>query len=350
MNTEKVKKSVAGIAGLLKKDSCKLFSIQELIEFWKEGVFQIPSFQRGNVWNAVRTETLWNSLLRGFPIGAINIRPSIDGKGFDVIDGQQRITAISLGFDDLKDYKRYQENNPTDNAGIAERKRRSILWIDMGERSDVEQEQENGTLRQSKRDFFFRVTTAAHPWGFELSDKEQSDVKLEYSIQKNALNILLEDERFVVENCENGAKPYPYELWPVKAVLPVPFTVVRKFCSDNPKSLLTMEQFEAYCGKNYDDMNWWRYYLSRRRALENGEKNIHIDEAWKKLCSRIERLGEIKILAQSSEKVDPKHLSVYFQRLNKGGVVPDEEEVQYSMLKATLPELKQLDFIARDRM
>ena len=59
----------------------------------------IPEIQRGVVWNATRCEVLWDSILRGIPIGAISLRPTEDGR-WEIFDGQQRTNAVALGYAD----------------------------------------------------------------------------------------------------------------------------------------------------------------------------------------------------------------------------------------------------------
>lgn len=79
-------------------------------------VAAIPSLQRGAVWKPQQVELLWDSILRGFPIGALVIsevlknQQSCSGKhgsgwatdniSHRLLDGQQRCNAIALGFQD----------------------------------------------------------------------------------------------------------------------------------------------------------------------------------------------------------------------------------------------------------
>jgi hypothetical protein len=83
----------------------------------------LPGFQRNAVWTETKVEDLWDSMLCRFPIGAILLARYGDfsevgkkipqltssnlqqdtiindkGDGFIVVDGQQRLNAISLGF------------------------------------------------------------------------------------------------------------------------------------------------------------------------------------------------------------------------------------------------------------
>ena len=73
----------------------------KLIEIagWTSGTSEvaIPPLQRGLVWKPNQVEMLWDSILRGFPIGSFMLSDADDGKFF-LLDGQQRFNAISLGY------------------------------------------------------------------------------------------------------------------------------------------------------------------------------------------------------------------------------------------------------------
>ena len=71
----------------------------------------IPALQRGLVWRPRQNELLWDSILRGFPIGALvvskwNERLKKAAEKLNetfthhLLDGQQRCYAITLGFTD----------------------------------------------------------------------------------------------------------------------------------------------------------------------------------------------------------------------------------------------------------
>ena len=110
-NTEKKKKTMAD---KLNKYHC--FTIK-LPEIAKSDEIKIPNVQRGFVWNPARCATLWDSILRGFPIGSICLQ--MNGENTDLLDGQQRWTAIKLAFSKFI---------PKTND-----EKQSILWIDLGE-------------------------------------------------------------------------------------------------------------------------------------------------------------------------------------------------------------------------
>lgn len=116
-------------------------------------VLAMPPIQRGFVWKPKQIQDLWDSLLRGMPIGSILLKESqpdekstglapvnrhVEGNakpGFHLLDGQQRTLAMLLGF-------------PSSFSALHK------LWIDFSEPG------KNGSQ------FQFRVTTEAQPFGF----------------------------------------------------------------------------------------------------------------------------------------------------------------------------------------
>ena len=83
-------------------------------------VAKIPSLQRGAIWKAGQIELLWDSIFRGFPVGALVVSEYLMGQKSrrgayadpqesdwhskvrerHLIDGQQRCNAIALGYVD----------------------------------------------------------------------------------------------------------------------------------------------------------------------------------------------------------------------------------------------------------
>jgi len=55
-------------------------------------------------------ESLWDSLLRGYPVGSF-LLSRIDNGTLFLLDGQQRATSIALGY-----YDPWQEND--ENSGL----------------------------------------------------------------------------------------------------------------------------------------------------------------------------------------------------------------------------------------
>ena len=74
-----------------------VYTLKEIALWAQNSKVDIPNVQRGFVWKPSQIENLWDSLLRGYPVGAFVMTPKSDGN-FEILDGQQRATSISLGF------------------------------------------------------------------------------------------------------------------------------------------------------------------------------------------------------------------------------------------------------------
>lgn len=144
----------------------------------------IPAIQRGLVWNATQAEVLWDSLMRGIPIGTFTL---IDGKDgyLELLDGQQRANAIAMGF------RAMPSDGDTD-----EEKRKPLLWIDLAP-----------TLSEDSRCMFvFRVTTPGQPWGYKLPTvtTENNTNRLDVEQRRKVL-----DENGIARSSISARKPFP---------------------------------------------------------------------------------------------------------------------------------------------
>jgi hypothetical protein len=302
---------------------------------------EIPAFQRGLVWNPAQIEVLWDSLLRGIPIGAISLIPmegaerysqtAADGgrKGYFILDGQQRCNAITLGFREFDG----ADKNP-------------ILWIDLLPSKEIQD--------RSNRRFFFYVTTPARPWGYSISDSngENKSGNISPGRYREAL------ERIKFESRDGQIKPVVEDLWPVEATLPVPFAVFRKFVDDGGEA-----RFFDYISQNEDklklhEVGWYQNFREKRNVLstENVEllekKVSTITIAYRNaLKTPIMALVAPSSLAswpaEQSQNFnadnDNSEIAVYFARLNKGGTPPSLEDLNYSILKSINPSLGKIE-------
>lgn len=264
---------------------------------------RIPELQRGLVWNASRMEALWDSILRGIPIGAISIR-----KG-ELLDGQQRYHAITTGLSKDRD-KATSE----------------ILWLDLNPVSNV-----------GERKFAFYVTTMAHPWGYKQSADEKSNSLLCHAEQRSAI------EEFNARGYEWEssqkvvARPYPCEMWPWKATLPVPFSVIYQFALGGSQDG-SFEDFAVFVREFFSKENWGKNFLEKVKDCELPQ------EQWNQTIAAIRSVCNYKVVIVNADCIsNDADVALYFKRMNKNGEEPPEHEIQYSMLKSRLPELKKLD-------
>lgn len=182
------------------------FPVKEIANWRSNGRVAIPSLQRGLVWNPNQVELLWDSILRGFPIGAFvfskvdaasNQRTSEthDDAEFFLLDGQQRSNAISLAFEE------------------GGNRLQARLWADL--LPDM----------PPARRFLVKVTTKAHPWGYESND--DSHVLNARSI-RDAIGLFTQKRLCEIKNVDIS-KLDLMRTWPVTAGCPIPLSVLLHF-------------------------------------------------------------------------------------------------------------------------
>lgn len=289
-------------------------------------IASVPTLQRGLVWHPAQIELLWDSLLRGFPVGSIVVCQRIPGQddGDDsavthhLLDGQQRTHAISLGFDDPFAAAYASTNPPTP----------SILWIDLFPEISS----------NSTREFMVRLTTSAHPWGFSRADSCDG---MRASEIRNILKGVALDP-----SSPDYVKPNPADLFPAEAAVPIPMAwltrqdsihadafwsgildrcertetlwsaKVSEFLSDHSDAAKKARQglFDALR----------RFHGSQIIALPAPDSLVHATR------------GETSRPPVMLENSAIEHL---FQRLNRQGTRLDGEELAYSMIKAYWPQV-----------
>ena len=110
---------------------------------------QLPVMQRGFVWKPVQIERVWDSILRGFPVGAFMLSKATDDTKW-LFDGQQRSTSIALGL-----YSPWEDDITT----IGNAKQLPVIWLDL-----------NSKQNSYEQKFVVRAVTQSHPWGYRLYD------------------------------------------------------------------------------------------------------------------------------------------------------------------------------------
>ncbi len=269
----------------------------------------IPKFQRGLVWSPAQVELLWDSVMRGIPIGCITLMP-YEGNGatYGIFDGQQRYNALRLGCPGI-------EENDT------------ILWLDLAPSEKVKE-------RCPDRKFFFYVTTKGQPWGYHLGNP--TDSRLSTAERCHALR------RAGFEDKITCQKPEPSKMYPFEARCPIPFRELRRIGSSVSREAL----MELIGDKKYAE---GMADLVTDEAVEELRRALALVETYRVIAV----VSPVKFDRGQGTSGTGSDVATYFARLNKGGTEPSQEDVRYSILKSILPavsEIDSLDSLAVDRM
>lgn len=291
-----------------------------------KGEVELPTFQRGLVWSAAQIEVLWDSLVRGIPIGTFSLLPTKgnerystteavtsggSGNRYFLLDGQQRANAIALGF------------QPFPAAGDV---KSSILWVDL----NPDQELQNKSTRKT----FFYVTTPARPWGYRIEDAngENRSGQVPVAQWRKALEE-------IGWSSEAVAKPAPAQLWPVCARLPVPVSCLGGLAATKQPVCVAFDKFP-----------WAKHLVAAAAAMDMSEDALktaarNIFEKLIDVCesTRVTAMVAPGGLAADGGDGETSEIALYFTRLNRSGTQPSREDLDYSILKSILPELHQID-------
>lgn len=284
-------------------------------------VASIPALQRGLVWSPQQNELLWDSLFRRIPIGAIILSPMTlaQSKGAPcthmILDGQQRCNAIALGFD----------KDPFATQGGDRNK--SILWLDLSPANDIRS--------KTSRRYLFRVTTPAHPWGYEISDEMGRSSCLNAGRIRDAISRT---------SCDQGRRLFTSETYPYAANIPFPVGWL----------IDAYEKGETEADFKENVLLWSKklpFLELRRKVVDFCET----DEATLRyVYNGIDSLFQSRIVAMNSpkeiveeevkngEQATIEHL---FSRINRQGTRLDGEELVFSTIKTYWPEIE--DVICR---
>jgi hypothetical protein len=281
-------------------------SVQDLADALngRQKKIQLPSFQRDAIWDESHIETLWDSILRGFPISSflfarvnglnaaeLGLRATqisraeaargtseeISDTELIIIDGQQRSIAIALG---LRQWR------PKDSAR---------LWLDLGQPEKPESEL-----------YRFYVCSFLKPWGENATAAMQRDAlqAADARIRKNSNTLQITDETLK-------------HTWPVRAELPVPFA-----------DLLTWLN-----GNRSGD---WQDLVPK--AKRSGQPRDDLDA----LFQKVKAVTSYQIPVFLAEELSVEQLGQVFHRLNKQGYEMSNEDLFFSALKMVWPQAHDL--------
>ena len=316
-----------------------------------DGELDIPPVQRRFVWNATRLEVLWDSIMRNIPIGTFSIRAKMDEYGkwtkqWDLLDGQQRATAIMSAYRSFPPEPTPVEMRADDYNAKRSALEAPVVWIDLL------------PIKIYGRKYVFRVTTAAHPWGYNLTDDETSNSRIEEKYKRDISNKFNWCNKGDKALLSEAVKPYPSELMPYGAECPVPFSLILECCkkskldSENKpnenKPNPTLDDFIKFCRQKKtapvirDGLCPWNWFdADGNKFLTSVESRREaVEKVWNALVKQIYNLVDYRILEVNAKSVSTEDVGVYFKRIGRGGEVPSQEEMNYSMLKSKLPALK----------
>lgn len=275
-------------------------SLKELAS--KNNFIRIPAIQRGLVWKPKQVELLWDSILRGFPIGAFIFSES--NFGFELLDGQQRFNAINLGYGE----------DQTDRAK---------LWIDLFPR----------LMEGSTRKFLIRVTTTSHPWGYGKDD-DCSTLTAENRI--NAIQSFGYEEG---TNMNSTIIPIS-QTWPYFSEYPIPLHIILNNLYNNDKTNFAAQCYNEIKGQKYSNSKY-----TEDDILSKLEKLYSIKDRIDDYTIPFSILKEDVINDESSNEnqksiTGETNLEVLFRRITTGGTQISSAELSYSAIKVYWPELK----------
>jgi len=271
---------------------------------------KIPPIQRGLVWKPIQVEMLWDSILRGFPIGSFLLSKN-NNDTYDLMDGQQRFNAISSAFHPLEKYSQ------------------SELWIDI-----------DPPQKTTERVFWIKVTTIAHPWGYVNDDECNT---LSASDKREALVAFGKNENFNIYHDNKDENLTLRDSFPFAAKVPIPLCYMLDACkeADDASNFAELVYKKIKCSNRT---------FTKRLKYSNNEK-IKIEtlyQIFKKLdyYTVISNIIDIQNIntdnnnQDDGERDDVTSLEILFTRLNKNGTQITAAELKYSAIKAYWPEIK----------
>jgi hypothetical protein len=311
----------------------------DTIAYWQfndESEVSLPKIQRGFVWKYEQIENLWDSLLRKFPIGSFLLAESSENKYF-LMDGQQRATAIALGFyDPFRNKMKAWSIKGT----------LPVIWIDIKPKKDD----------MGDRKYLFRVTTRSQPWGYRQNSKQNKGI-LSISDKRNALHLFEQH----IENKEISYTKFKNtSIFPYDAYYPIPISfIINEVFGNNDTDPQNIAKKVIGDCRNFLP----EYFKTKHSSFSSKEKFIqklegNLFENLVSICRRFIGLSGTRINYDSVAKEilltednvnDDTSDPTLFVRINSSGTSLNGDDLIYSIYKALFPQTKDLvEKIGRD--
>ncbi|SDY87259.1 DUF262 domain-containing protein [Hymenobacter psychrophilus] len=295
---------------------------------------QLPPIQRNSVWNIAQVERLWDSLLRGFPIGSMLLAHRVHGQaarsltssqqmqaetdGYFLLDGQQRTRTLLLGF------------QPTES---------SRLWIDLSPQLTFNDSEYND------RKFLLRLLTGHQPWGMRRQNPED---KLPENLKHEARQKLGDSRRYdyLINPIAQG-NDAPDPSWPVEARTPVPLDALLQLCGGwrGPFTRPSWQQVQQLVPACKPVLESEPPHLAMLLgALENLLVEMPSSGRPQRSIPLLLHPEPAATPADSAPEAEqtPDSVEVLFRRVNAGGTVLAGEEMAYSLLKSSWDQAYEL--------
>ncbi len=292
----------------------------DLLETDGKPIFALPPLQRDAVWRPKQVLDLWDSVMRGLPIGILYLiwqpegtdRDVVDkpGKtiktkkpGYDLLDGQQRIRALLLGI-----------------VGFSEEKR--CLWVDLGDTDEA-------------RGFGLHITSKGQPFGYDpkTGTRRSFDQRRDARYKLNELGTLI---------CK-GREAYDYELFdgvvtqggnPLFPQPPLPYGH-SKYIYKLADLLSAWRKGSPNCRDEDKDR-----FTALKAMVGEGPTDKALDRLHEAFI-RIKR-AEVALLRVNSQdfRAGGEDILELFQRIGAGGTPLSDEERLYSIHKHRCPYIR----------
>ena len=282
----------------------------------------LPRLQRGFVWETSKIIDLWDSILRGFPIGSLllteigeggSIHTPDDIRKFWLLDGQQRATSIAIGY-----HNPWQNTKATE--GLWSLKSIPVLWLDLCP----------DKCEEDPKLFFPYLTTQSHPWGYR-----QDGVVLPWNDRSSAR------KAFKQPGWDDNYTSYPLkDCFPWQAKLPVPLAILLECAIDietNDPDVY-WQRILGLCDKHLPHA--WKIKYSERLSGNAPTSIGMIQRALRRSANYTVHINILSQEAATNDAITEHDNSLLFVRLNTGGVTLGGEELVFSMFKSYFPEAK----------
>lgn len=293
------------------KDS---FTLQEIADWQLHSDIskvELPSIQRGFVWKPKQVEDLWDSILRGYPIGSFLFSKS--GDKLYLMDGQQRATSIFLGY-----YNPYNQIDSTKAWAI--RGELPVLWIDI--KPDI-------TPSLSK--YLFRLTTRSHPWGYQATSNEYI---LSIADRRRALELFKKH----TDNSRGGYTSFKNStIFPFDCNYPIPVCFFIE-SNDIKDLILQCESFlpDYFSTKRGGFKDKSEFINSLKTNLSIELQKVFDDIKQETKTEIKSNIIEDRVLNEENESENP----TLFVRINSSGTTLTGDDLIYSIYKAVFPDAK----------